>query len=496
MKTMCRISWLAVVIFFGLQSIQAQYAEDALRFSQFNSFVGARSQAMGNTTVGIADDFSALFGNPAGLSQQKNFDFSIGLSRLGYGNDVTFFDNKITDNNSVINLNNLGLVFPIPTTRGGLTFAFGFGRVANYTTVASFDGFNPNSSIVRSFSPYNGQPYEEFDLLTLTSSQRKDLLNNHIPFQIFLADTMNDFIFPVLTDSVQQTGKVLEGGGLNHWSFGGAIDLAKGLSVGITLNFASGSYSYDRVYTESDSRNVYHSTYAFPYNFDHWTYTSTIKSDLSGFNALFGIMYRESGKFRVGATVRTPTTYDISENFTNEGRSFFDDGYSADFSTAGSTKYKVVTPMVLSGGFSVQPVYWLLLAGDAEYTDWTEMEFDSDNPDLIQENRNIKNWMRDTWNLHGGAEITLWKIGLKLRGGIEWKPSPWKSDANTSVYDQLLYTTGVGILIDESSSFDVSFALGDWKTFRDNYYWGNSPASQTSELVTTKAINITFSHRF
>ena len=58
-----------------------------------------------------------------------------------------------------------------------------------------------------------------------------------------------------------------------------------------------------------------------------------------------------------------------------------------------------MTPTVLSGGISVQPLDWLLLAGDAEYTDWTQMEFDSNNPDLIQENRNIKNWMRATTNL-------------------------------------------------------------------------------------------------
>ncbi len=135
------------------QITQAQFAEDALRFSQFGSSVGARSQAMGNTVVGVADDFSALFGNPAGLSQQKNFDFSVGLSRLGYGNDVTFLNNKTTNNNNAINLNNLGLVYPIATVQGGLTFAFGFGRVANYTTTAQFDGFNHGSSIIQSLTP-------------------------------------------------------------------------------------------------------------------------------------------------------------------------------------------------------------------------------------------------------------------------------------------------------------------------------------------------------
>jgi long-subunit fatty acid transport protein len=494
MKT-SRIYWMIILLIIGLQAVQAQFAEDALRFSQFGSTVGARSQAMGNTNIGIADDYSALFGNPAGLSQQKSFEFSVGLSRLGYGNDVTFFGNKKTDNNDVINLNNLGIVYPIATVQGGLTFAFGFGRVANYTSVASFDGFNPSSSMIRSFAPYAGTQNEDFDLLTLSQSDANDLLNNHIPFKIFLADTLNDYLFPILTDSVQQTAKILEGGGVNHWSFGGAIDIAPNLSIGITLNFVSGSYSYDREYTETDSRNVYKSSYTFPYNFDHWTYTSTVKSDLSGFNALFGLMYRKPGIFQIGGTVRIPTTYEISETFTDDGVSKFDDGSTASFAPpASETRYKVVTPLVLSGGISVQPLDWLLLAGDAEYTDWTEVEFDTDNQDLIQENRNIKKWLRDTWNLRGGTEVSIWKIGLKLRAGIEWKPSPWKNDP--SDYDQWTYTAGFGLALDESSSISASYALGSWKTFRDNYYWGITPASRTSESVTTNTMNITFSYKF
>ena len=483
-----------MMMVFQVQLVNAQYAEDVLRFSQFGSSVGARSQGMGNTVVGVADDYSALFGNPAGLSQQKDFEFSVGLSRLGYGNDATFFGNKTTDNTNAINLNNLGLVYPIATSRGGLTFAFGFGRVANYGSGASFDGFNPSSSIIRSFSPYAGTQFEDFDLLTLSKQGADDLLNNHLPFKLYLADTANDYLYPVLTDSVQQTARILEGGGMNHWSFGGGIDIAPNLSLGVTLNFATGSYSYDREFTESDSRNIYKSSYGFPYNFNSWTYTSTIKSDITGFNALFGLMYRNPGKYRIGATVRIPTSYEITETYTDDGVSKFDDGFSASATSGGHTTYKVTTPLVLSGGISVQPLDWLLLAGDAEYTDWTQMEFTTDNTDLIQENRNIKKWMRETWNFRGGAEATIFNWGLVLRAGIESKPSPWKGDPSS--YDQLIYTGGFGIYIDGSSTLNASVAIGQWNTFRDNYSWGSIPASRTSEAITTQTINLTFSHRF
>jgi long-subunit fatty acid transport protein len=295
-----------------------------------------------------------------------------------------------------------------------------------------------------------------------------------------------------INGNVQQKGTVREGGGMNSWSFGGAIDVAPNLSIGITLNFFSGSYTYDREYSEIDSKNFYT---VFPNDFNYWTYTNTIKSDLSGFNALFGLMYRSPGKYKIGATVRIPTTYEISETFTDDGFSEFDNGETRSASNVGETKYKVVTPLVISGGISVQPIDWLLLAGDAEYTDWTQMEFDTDNSDLLDENRLIKKSMRETWNLRGGAEVSIWQIGLKLRAGIEWKPSPWKDDKTEN--DQMNYTTGIGFMLDESSMVNASYSYGSWKTFRNNYTLNSSIISRTSEeLVKTQTISLTFSHRF
>ena len=168
---------LAIFATTGL--LQAQYAEDALRFSTFNLGIGARSAGMGNASIGLAEDFSALFTNPAGLASLRSFEFSVGLSNVGYNNDATFFGNTLGGNNQVTNLNNLGIVYPVPTTRGSLSFGFGFARVANYATSASFKGFNPGSSIVESLTP-------DVNLNAMPDAGRKDFLDNNIPFQVFL----------------------------------------------------------------------------------------------------------------------------------------------------------------------------------------------------------------------------------------------------------------------------------------------------------------------
>lgn len=482
-----KLSALTAIFLSFTVALQAQFAEDVLRFSQLELGIGVRSLGMGNAAVGLADDFSALFWNPAGLALMRDFEFSVGLSTRAYSNDVSFLGITSKANTSTTNLNNLGIVYPVPTRRGSLTFAFGFGRVANYATQASFNGFNPFSSIVEALTPnvnVNGMP----------SDDRNQLLNNNIPFQIFLSDTVSGLLFPLVTDSVQQSGTVNEGGGLNSWSLGGGIDIAKDLSLGVTVNIVSGSYSYDRVYDEQDSRNVYR--YAPPYDFDRFRYQNLINSDLNGINALIGVMYRKQGRYRIGATVRTPTYFEISETFSDIGTSWFDNGDEYSKEVTNSTKYNIKTPVVLSAGASIQMRDWLVLAADVEYTDWTQMEFTDASPDLIDENRIIKRIFQATTNLRGGVEVAFWEWGTRLRLGVVQNPSPYKGDPKD--FDQLYYTAGLGIELDRNVTLNSAFVYGKWKTFRDNYYIGGfaSPPSRTSESVNSSSVNVTLSYRF
>lgn len=468
-------------------SAQGQFAEDALRFSQLNVAVGARTLALGGTAVGRAEDYTALFANPAGLASLRDYEFSIGFARNGIRNDVGYLGTTTGFNNSTTVLDHAGLVYPIPTTRGSLTFALGYGRVASYNAGASYAGFNPTSSIVRSMSP-------GVDLYTMTVDEEDEFLRTNIPFQIWLADTLDGFLYPVLTDSVGQSGTVYEGGGMNHWSFGGAVDVARNLSLGFSLNFVSGSYTYDREFTETDDANVYQSTYSFPYNFSRFTYINTFESELSGFNMLFGLMMRHPGRYRVGMSLRTPTTLEINETFTDEGTSLFDDGTDYTSSFVNRTTYKVVTPFVVSGGATLHLFDWLAVSGDAEYTDWTQVRFESDHPELLSENRYIKKSFRETLALRGGVEVTLWDLGLVLRGGYSINPSPYADDPDS--FDQRVMTGGIGIRVDTNAMLNIGGSLGSWSSFRDNYTVDGLPPVSTSEALEDLRVSVGITYRF
>jgi long-subunit fatty acid transport protein len=192
-------------------------------------------------------------------------------------------------------------------------------------------------------------------------------------------------------------------------------------------------------------------------------------------------------------TVRTPATLEMNETFSEGGRSTFKnhDGFSVDYQ--GQTKYKVVTPMVLSGGVSFQISDFLVVGGDAEFTDWTTMKFESDNAQLLDENRRILKVLRPTTNLKGGLEVILWDLGLHFRGGVGYYPSPYLNDPKE--YDQLVYTGGIGFEMEDNTVLNASYALARWSSYRDNYTTGTF-TSRTAEKISSGTLNITLSYRF
>lgn len=463
-----------------------QFPEDALRLATPGIGVGARSLGMGNAFTGVASDYSALYWNPAGLAQMQNGEFSLGLSHLNYEDQGTFFDSQQSYSINATHLNALGVVLPVPVRKGNLVFALGYNRQSEFSTGLLFEGFNPVSSIVQTYAE-NGR------------SAPADPAGN-IAWELYLADTASGLWNSPILNRVTQLGKVLEEGGINNWSAGGAIDIAKDLSVGVTVTYLSGSYKYDRNYQEQDNRHIY----ARPYDFKELTIDDYVESEITGVNAKIGLLYKVPERFRLGLTVKTPTSYDISEDFNTTAKTVF---YTADdqgnfeygpLDNPGSGKYDVNTPWVLGAGASVI-LRDLMLSGDVEYTDWTQLEFKNATPEVLALNRDIKDIFRATLNLRGGLEYDLKDYGLRLRGGFIFNPSPYNGDPSS--FDQKYVTAGLGILLGETSMLDLAFARGWWQTFRVNYGStasdpGYGSTSRVDEKITTNNFMLTFSTRF
>ena len=101
--------------------------------------INARAMALGGSYTGVANDFSALYYNAAGLSSVKQHEltFSLNQNNLNNQGKYTGFPSSGMDVQN-LGIQSLGYLWPIPTTRGGLTFAFGYFRPRNFADALTF----------------------------------------------------------------------------------------------------------------------------------------------------------------------------------------------------------------------------------------------------------------------------------------------------------------------------------------------------------------------
>ncbi|NUO19630.1 outer membrane protein transport protein [bacterium] len=185
---MTRYILLAQLLVASLVFAQDEIPERLLLTGGQQLGSGARALGLGGTYTGIADDFSAIWWNPAGLAQVKRIEVQGTLLRTGFSNESSYFGLNREGSTDAMRLNNIGVVFPVPVYQGALSFAFGYSQVTDFERRTQVE------------SGQAGQDWDNFD--------------------------------------------EVESGKLGQWSFATAVDISPNLSVGAGINYWTGSSDY------------------------------------------------------------------------------------------------------------------------------------------------------------------------------------------------------------------------------------------------------------
>jgi hypothetical protein len=244
-----------------------------------------------------------------------------------------------------------------------------------------------------------------------------------------------------------EKGTESEAGGIYLWSFGAGIDISPNISVGGALNYWTGKDDYTWLY-ENDSS---------PYSI---TYDDAIKDSYSGFNAKLGVRIQPNKYLVLGGTIDSPVTYTVKEDWSQGTDTVFHQSIG-EFNQVAywNSEYKISLPFSLGGGVALS-LNNLTLAGDINYTDWTQMEY-KELKDMADANRLIKNTYTDAIRFHLGAEFLIPQMGTSLRAGFYRNPLPYKSTWIGK--NRYFYTAGVGFLIDQVMTLDIAWAHGTWE---------------------------------
>ncbi len=475
----------------GIAPSYAQSEVDAVRFASKHSAIGARALGMGSAFIAVADDYSALFSNPSGLGLLKKQEVQLGFQNLSFNSESSYLSDLTESDLSKTSMDMLGIAIPFPTLQGSFTLAFGYSRSADFESVQQIKAFNINGSIndyfVSAFSPV----FDEED-------PTKVLLLDPgaLAFDTYLQDISSDgkeYENPQVSNGqIEQRSDLKESGGINMYSIAASVEIAEHVFLGGAFNYYSGEYSYYRVFEEEDTENIYTT-------FQYLALEDRITTDIAGFNFKLGLLYNIDDAFTFGITVDSPIYYDLQDTYTTRLSASYDqapDGTTdeTEFQSqlTGDFNYELVAPFRFGIGLSYRNA-WLRLSGQAEWVDWSQMEYSDDENQLDQVNRIIETELQQAVAYAAGLEITLPGSNIFFRGGYRYEQSPYKytlsnPDKSTG-YDEAYKTLslGLGLVLKSSLALDITYQQTSNRF--ENRLYSSSPL--VSDEITLSSLSLT-----
>lgn len=453
---------IGISIFLGFlvyDLVNAQNFNDALRLSIPGLGSSARALSLGNSYSALSNDYSGAFFNPAGLGLVSKQQVYGGLNYTSLNNNTSFFNNNSEVTNSSTDFSQFGMVFPVATFKGSLVFSIGYGRMKDFSKSLKFEAVNPNNSSM-------------IQDLTSTNDDIAYLLGTSYPVN----DANGDYLYDdtIIRGGLNQSGNILQSGNINAFAFSGAIEIAKDVYLGASLDILNGNYKNNREYTEEDVNNLYTGLTdpgdSSTTDFQSFYLNDILSWDISGWDFKTGVLYKLNPLINIGATIKFPSHYTIKESYFVSGESTFGSGqvFTLDPPIDNKTEYDISTPYEFTTGAALN-LPFAVLTGQVQLIDYKSMEFTDglDQGTREQNNRDINNLFRGVVNYNLGFEYRFPFMDLALRGGFIYQKSPFKDDPQE--FDKKYFTAGLGIAPNSNFAVNLAYAHGWWKNFGDNY---------------------------
>jgi long-chain fatty acid transport protein len=389
-----RTIWLALLLFVGLNSLASA--------NGFNlNSLGTRALAMGGAFVGLADDFSAIFWNPAGVAQFKT-------KSLG------FYFTDILPSGSYL--------LQVPTEAGLLTVVDAKTKTKHYLSgMAAY--YQPlNKSLVAGIGVYIpsglGSVWKGEQFIGLQDYELDLPPGQHSSSYLWESRIGMVTIAPVVSYKVNDM-----------------------LSIGATLNINYGMFTLKRWAGGAAIPQP-------PYALDLGQYENSLNG--WGVGATFGVLYKPNKKLSFGATVRTPSKLSLSGNISIQNI----DLLSSNFKNQSEASMSFTSPWWIAAGLALRPINDLTITADLQWTNWSkenvlETTFKDPFWSLFMEasggNMMPLKW-KNALQVRFGAEYMIYQ-NVALRAGYYYDPSPAPDKTMNvllPVHDFNVITVGLG----------------------------------------------------
>jgi hypothetical protein len=429
----------------------AQYANDALRFSQTQYGSTARFTGLGNAGTAVGGDLSSIGTNPAGLGLFSKSEFSFTPEFSGYSAKSSYLGLSTNAEKDKLNISNASLAWVMRTHKAqgsdlskgllSLNFGIGYNKTNDFANQIIYSGTNPTNSIADFYADLTnnggyGAP---------TSSNPPDGSLERGAYEGYLTDYFGGKYVPDTDVKNKQTKSEDRNGSQSEFNISAGANISNKLFLGASVGILSLNYSSSSTFNEKG--------YSFGYQSNYDTnYLQNYNTNGSGINAKLGIIYKPVPFLRLGASAQTPSWYSINDSYSE----MISTSLSASSSKSAlnvdndrqyyNFSYKLKTPARYNVGAALFNNSIGFISGEVEFVDYNSILLSSSNSSdedvILDNNQQIASNFSKTMNYKIGGELKA-SSNVMLRAGYNLLGSASDQQTNNR-FKTSIYSGGAG----------------------------------------------------
>ena len=437
----------------------AQGDIDALRYSQDEIGSTAKSKAVAGAYGALGADLSSAVINPAGLAVFRSSTFTFGGSMINTKSKINYQGFKKKDFDFNLALPSVGMVFyngkyenRKPATKGWVNtnFSITANRTNNFNGIRNYSGTNEENSMLDYFAERaNGLSVNEIS----ASSEELEVGYYDIEtmaWDAYLIDSVGARTYGAALDPfnrrLNQKNVITTKGGTHDIGIHLSSNYENKFYIGGGLNITTVRYKEQNRFVETDESSNNN-------NWSVWSLTQNVLTKGVGVSANVGVIVRPSNNVRLGAALKTPTLFNLRDEYNDEMIVDYDDGTYGEFKTLdGYYEYKMLSPLktTLSGVYLFGKSGFI--SSDIEIVDYSTMRLRPANSAFEVANDRISNKYGRAVNVRLGGEYV--RNMVRFRGGLARYSSPLASAQDENLTRNYI-TGGIG-LKDKQWSLDMA----------------------------------------
>jgi long-subunit fatty acid transport protein len=304
-------------------------------------------------------------------------------------------------------------------------------------------------------------------------------------FNTYLIDTLGsltNYISAIPNGGAFQSKYIESQGSINEMVLTIGGNYNDRLYIGGTFGFPYLHYSESSTYREVDENDTI-------LGFKEMSLHENLETEGTGFNFKFGLIYRITDWVRIGASVHTPTFFNLKESYNKDMSATYDNGNSYQTeSPEGRFDYELNTPLRAVGSIAFVIGQYALISADYEFVDYSDSRLHANKYEFFDDNDAISRIYTATSNIRAGFEIKL--APISIRGGYQLNMSPFKNNYNDG--QRMAFSGGIG-LRDKSYFIDLAYM---YSMKSEDYYMYPSVPNKAVNDYTNHNILLTLGVRF